>query len=108
MGVKYLVTEISLEDYRHTRKWIVDVDQGSDFNYRGRTSSNAFFHGTNKRNYSDTSLYYGEHLEDARDKSEVMIECGSSGIDFDNLPEVESIFKFYEIIGYDYKKKRFM
>lgn len=97
--MKFLVKEISLTDYRHTRKWIVDIDCGEDFNYRGRTSVNAFFFsGKKNRNYSKTSLYYGEPLEEA-------IEVR----DFDptGVEQVETIWKFYEIIGYDYKTKKY-
>jgi hypothetical protein len=107
--MKSFVTEISLENYRHTRKWIVDIDCGTEFNYRGRVSSNAFFHSPKKRNYSDTSLYHEKSLEEAVIVSEVLLEYGiEKPIILDEIEQVESIWKFYEIIGYDYKKKRYI
>ena len=105
--MRLLVKEVPLDGSRHLRKWSVDIDCGEEFNYRGRTSSNAFFfHGKN-RNRTDTMLYYGQSLDEALAVNEAMIENGSTGYDLDNLEEVESIWKFYEIIGYDYKKKKF-
>lgn len=86
MGVKLFVKEVPLDGSQHRRKWIVDVDQGTDFNYRGRTSSNAFFFGRHKRNYNGDVLYHAERLEEAKETSEIMIKCESNGINFDDIP----------------------
>lgn len=96
--MKFVVKEISHETHRCTRKWIVDIDLGESCNYRSRTSLNAFFYGKHKRNVTKDFLYYGKPLSEA-------IEL--ENLNPDTVEKVESIWKFYEIIGYDYKKKKF-
>lgn len=105
--MKFIVKEVPLDGSAHKRHWIVDIDAGTNFNYRGRTSFNAFFHGAKKRNYNGDILYYTTSVEEAREADRISQEFGATGLDFDSIPEVESIFKFYEIVGYDYKKKKF-
>jgi hypothetical protein len=93
-----LVKEISLDDYRHTRKWIVDIDCGETLNYRGRVSSNSFFYGKHKRNRTDKFLYHMKGVWEEYDDDKVP----------DDIERVDSIWEFYKIIGYDYKKKKFL
>lgn len=93
----FLVKEISNVTYRHTRKWLVDIDEGTDFNYRGRMTVNAFFYSPKHRNMSSNFTYVGKPVEEA-------IEFGENVTD---VKAVDSMWDFYKIIGYDYKKKKY-
>lgn len=97
--MKFLIKEISNETFIHIRKWIVDVDGNESCNYRSRTSINCFFYGKHHRNKTKDFLYHGESLREAIDVR---------GFDPEGVAEVDSIWEFYKIIGYDYKKKKYV
>jgi len=100
--MKLLVREIQRHSpYTHTRLWIVDLDQSSNqtsWNYRARSSANAFFYGSKKRNYTDDFVYTCSPLSEA-----VLFD---ETIDPDNEQQVSSLWDFYKIIGYNYRLKK--
>ncbi len=115
MRSNLIVTEVMLQEgCKHGRYFRVPVDAkgcyvsaaGHPFDYRGRGSINSFFFGTNRRNYKKK-----ERLYHACDESE---HLASLKITQEFLPDtpnpvyidVDSVWDFYKLIGYDYKKRK--
>lgn len=68
--------------------------------YRSRTSYNSFAHGSKDRNYSPNKkqakfLYCCRHEEEIREFYKIPIV------------DVKNIWDFYNLIGYDYKNKKY-
>jgi len=105
-----IVTEVLLkEGHRHNRVFRFPVDPkggktdtlGNPFDYRARVSTNCFFFSTNKRNYKrDEVLYHSAWEEDHK-----LLRFSTHAIDY---IDVDSIWDFYTLIGYDYKKKKYL
>lgn len=116
-----IVKEVFLkEGCRHGRVFRVPIDgvgsytsaEGYRFDYRGRGSINAFFHSLKKRNYKkDEVLYHSEREDEHIIGQDIWRETHRKH----NMPhteityiDVDSIWDFYTLIGYDYKKKKYL
>lgn len=105
-----IVTEVNLNPpYEHRRVFRVPIDvKGKLFDYRGRVSINSFFFGVKKRNYKkDKVLYHSVYEEEHKMMQEEhkMLRFGNHPI---NYIDVDSIWEFYKMIGYDYKKQEWL
>jgi len=86
--------------YTRVRMWVVDIDQDKEpWDARARGSYNSFFHGSKRRNYTDEFLYSAEPVD------EILLEL--QHIKIEELDQVDSLWDFYKIIGYDYKTKKY-
>lgn len=105
-----IVTEIFLKDgFKHGRVFRFPSDPksgkvdstGNTFDYRARVSTNCFFFSTNKRNYKrDEVLYHSAWEEEHK-----LLRFSTHTIDY---IDVDSIWDFYKLIGYDYKTKKYL
>ena len=111
--IEAVITEIDLEsdNYKHLRYIHVDIDGGKDFCYRGRVSSDAFFNNYKKeRNKTKTRLYTRrDKWEWEMSQKTFAKSCKRCGAEMPEVEEVTvgSIWEFYELIGYDYKTKKY-
>jgi hypothetical protein len=121
---KFVVIEIDLMDkeYRHKRVHVFNLPSPSEKGfYRETTSFNAFFNGVPKGNrlhgpnQNSTTLYNAkrwiEFEETCERQAKLFVEKKLKGFPDDRLlPRVEhqNIWDFYQKIGYDYKKKRYI
>ena len=102
----HIVKEIA-SNSEHKRFWRVQIPSFGEPNfYHQVTSFSWFFHGRNKRNYKrDGTLYYAcreeEFLEQQKSFAKVGIVINPEIID------IPSLWEFYKVIGYDYKKKEY-
>ena len=89
-------------DDDHRTYYRFDLDDGKNFCYRTRMSFNAFFHSIKDRNVSNGFLYH----TDRKDSIEKIAKI------FDDYPvnwiDCKNIWEFYQIIGYDYKTKKYL
>lgn len=114
MPRKFAVQEIEQPGSKHLRLhvlWLPTVTE-PDF-YRQVTSFNAFFHSGGKRGLYGPNWKGDELLYSEKDWEEFENECEIWGkdlpaLDYRNLPQIEhqSIWEFYESIGYDFRKKK--
>ena len=96
--MKLFVKEIQLHaPYRHTRRWVVELDNTDGWDYRARTSANAFFYSPKRRNYTNDFVYTSRPVEEA-----VLMEK----INPDNEQQIASLWDFYNIIGYNHSRKK--
>jgi len=99
----------------HIRYIQIDIDGGKSFCYRGRVSFNAFAHGSKHRNYNAKKgfHYYFQSLDT------FLIYHNSTRNFFNNvlgkeycqdipILTVSSLWEFYKLVGYDYKKKKWL
>jgi hypothetical protein len=106
-----IVKEIAMPECRHVRYFKFPIDPGSDFNYRSRTSINAFFHSTKQRNYKPTVakaqfLYHSSHEEEYLRMKQVEIESFGEDIHAHvPMTELPDIWAFYQLIGWEHKTK---
>lgn len=121
---KFAVVEIDLTDkfYKHKRIHVLNLPTVTEKEfYRQTTSFNAFFNGKPKGNrlhgpnQNSTTLYnakqWTEFESDWERQIKLFTEKKLKGFPDDRLlPRVEhqSIWNFYQEIGYDYKKKRWI
>ena len=110
-----LVSEIDLVDkFRHVRYFRFPLDADKMFCTRSRTMINAFAHSKKRRNYkpdykSRTVLYHFRDWEDYLRDMKIL----SQSLNHDphkDIPLVElgSIKEFFTVIGYDYKRKKWL
>jgi hypothetical protein len=80
--------------------FLVDIDGGKTFDYRARVSINAFFslRGSVKNRRVNGDLRYAE-----REPSEI----SWMGLKDSDAIKVDSVWEFYELIGYNYKTKKY-
>ena len=116
-----IVTEVNLKPpFEHRRVFRVPIDavgsytssDGYRFDYRGRGSINAFFHSLKKRNHKNKEILYHscheeEHFISERVKKESYTKYKIPYQEITYI-EVDSIWDFYKLIGYDYKKKKYL
>lgn len=76
--------------------YVVDTDNGKDFEYRGRVSANWFFDGP--RSSTPDGKYCYHNSGPAKFANEVEKET---------IVWEGTIWDFYKHIGYDYKKKKY-
>jgi len=116
-----IVTEVNLNPpYEHRRVFRVPIDgegcyktsEGYTFDFRSRRSINAFFHSKKKRNYKNKEILYHSCREDEHIISE---NIWRETYRKNNIPrkeityiDVDSIWDFYTLIGYDYKNKKYL
>lgn len=101
--------------HKHLSYVKYDLDDGKPFCYRSRTSHNAFFHNhKTNRNQTDRHLYAAKHEVEHQINLDVWAEMmrehpGLEDI-YSKVPvvEVQNIWEFYELIGYDHKTKRWL
>lgn len=107
--IEYIATKINLKTFEHEEYFLFDIDCGEAFNYRGRVSSNAFFHGgrskSPRRNQNKTHLYYGRQY--GRVEQNNVTDYISM---FGPVPitRLASIWEFYDAVGYDYRRKKWI
>lgn len=105
-----IVREINLATYKHERYFTFDLDDGKDFCYRSRMSSNAFFHGSKegkpRPNRSATHLYVSDHLGETYAQKRLAEDQAMFG----PIPVLtpSNIWEFYQLVGYDYRKKKWI
>jgi hypothetical protein len=109
-----IVTEVFLkEGCRHGRVFRLPIDPiGTTFHYRARGSINSFFHINKKRNYKkDEVLYHSagevEHIIGQDIWRETHRKHNMPHTEITYI-DVDSIWDFYTLIGYDYKKKKYL
>lgn len=109
------VIELELGTCKHNRYIRFDLDDGKGFCYRSRVSSGAFFHHFKKpRNRSDKFLYSSQHLDEFQHYLESWARMKEKHPDlpdiYSSVPvvDVKNIWEFYELIGYDYKTKKWI
>lgn len=104
-----IVTEVFLPSCGHGRCFKIPIDPNyGDFNYRSRTSINAFFFGTKRRNEKKGKVLYHSQNEESY---KIHCDClRNSSVPHDiKVPRnLNSIWEFYKIIGYDYKKRKWL
>lgn len=103
--IEYIATKINLRTYAHEEYFVFDIDCGEAFNYRGRVSSSAFFHSMRKKNQNNKNLFYGRQYNGYEQK-----QVNEHIAHFGPVPitKLKSIWEFYEAVGYDYRKKRWI
>lgn len=113
--IEVVVTEIAIDqNCKPLRRIHLDVDGGKDFCYRGRVSFDAFFSGKHKRNWrKDPRRLYHQKQKEEHEMSERIFanslrKCGAAKPEAVPEFKVASVWAFYELIGYDYKRKRFI
>ena len=109
-----VAVEFNTVDQDYTRIIEFDMDSGKNFCYRGRTSYEAFANPLKGRYYNrEAKLRY--HLKrkvefkwELRNWKRTMIRNPFVPDVFD-IPTVKvgSLWEFYKLIGYDYKRKRY-
>lgn len=110
-----IISEIDTNG-RHCACYSVQVGHGK---YRETVSFNAFFYSVKKHNRSKNRLYTVCSL----DEMNIQIKSLNRAIEaikktdddinhvincFNNRKKLKSIWEFYEIIGYDYRKKKYV
>lgn len=81
--------------------------------YRSKVSFDAFFFGVKGRNYAPNGTLYHAKWEDEYNAEHERLrkfleEQNHPMIDEDQLVDVESLWEFYKLIGYDYKKQKWI
>lgn len=108
MPRKYIVKEIDHKTSEHRHLHFLNLPTPTEPGfYRQITSLNAFAWGRHRRNWSDTTLYYVLREEEFNID---LISMRKWIPDYENaLPrsEYDSIWAFYEAIGYDHKKNKY-
>jgi hypothetical protein len=111
------VTEIDMKDeYKHVRHIRFPLDDGKwPICYRSRTSYNAFANSTKERCYKPNKKN-AETLFHCQREADFQIshDCWKSSLEkYDKeykdpeFIDVDNIWEFYKLIGYDYKKKKY-
>jgi hypothetical protein len=109
-----LVTEIGMPGCSHLRYIRFPVDGDKDFDYRMRTTFNAFFHGAKQRNYKPTvkkvtRLYHQQDWETkVRDNDLLKEMTGKDMLEKFGVTDVANIKEFFALIGYDNKTKKWL
>ena len=105
-----IVTEVFLKDgCKHGRVFRLPIDPtGRPFNYRVRVSTNSFFFSTNKRNYKKDELLYHSEAEDEHKICLNITQKSLPNWPTPNYIDIDSIWEFYKLVGYDYKKKKWI
>ena len=96
---KFLVIETYLEKEEQNYYWLCLPQVSENGFYRQATSFNGFFNSTSYRRPNVTEVRQFTYDFDRRHFLK--------GIDWDNLPVFETIHKFFEHIGYDYKTRKY-
>jgi hypothetical protein len=107
-----VVSELDYHNSKHIR-WIrFPLDAGKKFCYRSRGSINAFAYGTKHYNYKPNIanpdyLYHFSDWDTKLADIEIAKECLGRNI-YENIPivDVGSIWEFYNLIRWDWKKKK--
>ena len=121
MSKYHIVTEVLIKDgHKHGRYFRVPTapkgtkpdTAGNVFDYRSAVSINSFFYGIKRRNQKKKEVLYHCDWEDGHLISE---DAWRETHRKNNIPhkeityiEVDSIWHFYTLIGYDYKKKKYL
>ena len=115
MPKKFAVVVTNLTTFKHEHLHILNLPSvGEDGFYRQTGSFNAFFYSTKNRNKNDGRQYYAKHWDEFESECQRMekwlAKDGITKLKFDDrkLPTTEhqSIWEFYEAIGFDQKSKR--
>jgi len=109
------VSEVDLtRGCEHTRYFRFPLDADTDFCYKSRSMINAFAHSTKRRNYKPTYnkrevLYHFQYWVDHVRTLAIHERCGAKGVG-SKVPLIElgSIKEFFEVVGYDYKRKKWL
>jgi hypothetical protein len=114
MTIQIVALELNLNvDHTYKRYFKFDLDDGKNFCYRSRTSHDAFFHSTKKRNRKESLLYTSrhedEHQLDIAHWHTMMKKYSNLTDIYAEVPvvHVKNLWEFYKLIGYDYKTKKF-
>lgn len=104
MSRKYLVTETFFDDRPQNFYYVLLPDGREDGFYRDTMTFNAFFMSLRnpKANVTEVRQFTVDDTTGIEIKKKYM-----EGVDFDNLQTFESMWKFYEFIGYDYKARKY-
>jgi len=102
---KRYVSELGYPGGTHIRHHVITYG-----GYRQVVSAGAFFHGTEKKHDMDVKrgIIWNSHHEDEHYLYTRKYMGFSIWADDIEVIEHESIWAFYEYIGYDYKKKKFV
>lgn len=87
------IVELDQKDYRHVRYFEINIDGEKDFNYTARVSLNAFFNVDYERNENKEFLYVQLPKFNFENGVPVIL--------------VDSLWEFYNLIGYNYKTKKY-
>jgi len=110
----YTVSEVNLmPPYDHKRIWRFTVENLLVKNhYRAVTSLSSFFYNTKRRNQKGNKFLYICRRQEEWDS---FIEfdkrvCKTIGENYQNpkIIPLNSIWQFYKVIGYDYKKQKWL
>lgn len=104
------VFEIPIKNGSSRRMWRFD----HKFHYQEAVSFNAFFFGSKRNHKGDELFYYAQHLTDYEIHRNVWAKTAEKhGLenyypDSSTIQVVEDLWRFYKIIGFDYKTKKWI
>ena len=109
-----IITALDTKNYNHKEYYKIPIDPNGSFDYRHRTSLNAFFHSVKGRNRSPQGiLYYSQYECDRLSTIENLKKSMERyNIPVEEIPElcievidIPDVWTFYKMVGYDYKKR---
>lgn len=104
--LKVIVEEFDWNDVNSISKFYeVDIDGKDKSPYRARKSYGSFLHGPSDKNLSPDGRIFMFVCYGRTTPTFELHEKIHGKID---LIEVESLWEFYKLIGYDYKKKKWI
>jgi hypothetical protein len=115
--IEIVVTELGISKSNSDHRGYIhfDLDDGREFCYRSRVSHDAFFHNPRtKRNRNGRYLYISKH----QSEHQIDIDVWNASMEripgppdmYANVPRirVKNLWEFYKLIGYDYKRKKWI
>lgn len=118
-NIKYVTELDGARDYQPNLVFKFDLDDGKIFCYRSRVSYNSFaFGGRNNNKPRNRNNKFGKKLiYHCRDENDYKLTQQSFIRTFEMyggvyeeppMVELKNLWQFYNVIGYDYKSKKFV
>lgn len=114
MTIQIVALELAMTGGHAYNRYIkFDLDDGKNFCYRSRTSHDAFFHSTKKRNRNGNLLYTSRHEDEHQMDIDHWHKTMRKHTDLPDIytkvpvVHVKNLWEFYKLIGYDHKTKKF-
>lgn len=100
----HYIMELDLQTHKPVRFFQIDLPAPLYEGYKQVVSWNAFFHGTRRKNRNDKFLYTSYSYEEWPYYEGVFYDSQRK------IPiiEVDNVWEFYKMIGYDYKTKKYL
>jgi hypothetical protein len=101
---KHLVIETFFAEVRQNFYYLMLPDVREDGFYRAVSSYNAFFNGMRnpKANVTEVRQFTSDHEIGIQVRKQFL-----KNVDWDNLRTFQSIWEFYDFIGYDHKARKY-